>query len=469
MRSAGRSWASGRRRRSWRWAPVPVGIGTLLVCLFYIQVCWSCPPAGPSGIPADETVSQIVKSEPTTTGLTTGFYEADIQGGPSSGDCAPSTPPTATVDTALDSVFANQQGPGWLGGDATYSTALPNGDEAFVFSDTLVGTAQANGRSSLTGVPHNSEMTGRLPNLGVDLNGTESSPQTLIPDQGRPGDSWQVASTYMENGNQLVFVNEFAPVRGSLFDNYTGRSGIAVMSLGSGRPILSSMTFVPTDPNTQWGSAMTQNAGYDYIYGLSMNTTSNIHYGMKVARVPVGESLDTGAWTYWNGFGWVAGESNGVDPPRFPLLNGVIPLQGATRLHGGRNRRLGRTHDESGPDVLLLADRTMEQPARRLLHSTDDRLSRRARVHCDIPPRAGAQRARHFLQHHFLGRALGIGRKRPRVSAPLHRDHPRHQCRPPVSAPEVPAPLLLPLSALALGGLGYEIKRWRSRRGNTAA
>ena len=430
MRSAGRSWASGRRRRSWRWAPVPVGIGTLLVCLFYIQVCWSCPPAGPSGIPADETVSQIVKSEPTTTGLTTGFYEADIQGGPSSGDCAPSTPPTATVDTALDSVFANQQGPGWLGGDATYSTALPNGDEAFVFSDTLVGTAQANGRSSLTGVPHNSEMTGRLPNLGVDLNGTESSPQTLIPDQDRPGDSWQVASTYMENGNQLVFVNEFAPVRGSLFDNYTGRSGIAVMSLGSGRPILSSMTFVPTDPNTQWGSAMTQNAGYDYIYGLSMNTTSNIHYGMKVARVPVGESLDTGAWTYWNGFGWVAGESNGVDPPRFPLLNGVIPLQGARGYMGvaiagsaGHTMKVALTFSCSptGPwssplDVYSIPQ-TTDYP---------DELAYIATFH----PELGPERARHFLQHHFLGRALGIGRKRPRVSAPLHRDHPRHQCQP---------------------------------------
>lgn len=33
---------------------------------------------------------------------------------------------------------------------------------------------------------------------------------------------------------------------------------------------------------------MTQNGGYHYIYGLSMDTTLNIYYGMKVARVPVG-------------------------------------------------------------------------------------------------------------------------------------------------------------------------------------
>ena len=52
---------------------------------------------------------------------------------------------TFHADTSLDSVFANQQGPGWIGGDATYSTALPNGQEAFAFSDTLVGTAQPSG------------------------------------------------------------------------------------------------------------------------------------------------------------------------------------------------------------------------------------------------------------------------------------------------------------------------------------
>ena len=334
------SCAPARRRRSRRWAPVAGALGTALVCSFSIQVGWGSPSAESAGIPADTATSQNVQSDPTTrsadlvTSWTTGFYEANIVGGPSGGDCAPSTPPTAAADPSLDSVFANQQGPGWLGGDSTYSTALPNGEEAFVFSDTLVGTALANGRSSLTGVPHNSEMTGRLPNLGVDLNGTGSSPRTLIPDEDRPSDSWQVASTYVENGSQLVFVNEFASVPGKLFDSYTGRSAIAVMSLASGKPVLSSMTFVPTDPNTQWGSAMTQNGGYDFIYGLSIDTTSHIYYGMKVAHVPVGESLDMGAWTYWNGSGWVAGESSGIEPPGLPLLNGVIPLRGATGYMG---------------------------------------------------------------------------------------------------------------------------------------
>ena len=163
-------------------APIPGALGTSLVRVFSIQVCWGTPSAESAGAPADK-------------GLTTGFHAASIEGGPSSGDCAPSTPLIATADTSLDPVFANQQGPGWLGGDATYSTALPKGKEALVFSDTSVGTGLPDGQASLTGVAHNSEMTGRLPNLGGDLNGEVSSPVALVPDQDDPSDSWQVAST----------------------------------------------------------------------------------------------------------------------------------------------------------------------------------------------------------------------------------------------------------------------------------
>ena len=65
--------------------------------------------------------------------------------------------------------------------------------------------------------------------LDSDIGGTVSSPQTLIPDTTDSGDQWQVAATYVENGNQLVFVNEFAPVAGSEFDRFTGHSGIAVL------------------------------------------------------------------------------------------------------------------------------------------------------------------------------------------------------------------------------------------------
>ena len=200
--------------------------------------------------------------------------------------------PTVTPDASLDSLFANQVGPGWVGGDATYSTALPYGQEAFDFSDTLIGSAQSNGSASLTGIPHNTEMVGDMPNLASDYGGSYGAPEALIPDSGN--DSWQVAGTYMENGRQLIFVNEFARRRKHLrlvYGPLRHRRHVIIER----RTLFSYLTLVPSDPDTQWGNAVMQSDGYDYIYGI--DDTSTTFYGMKVARAPSAESLDTTDWT----------------------------------------------------------------------------------------------------------------------------------------------------------------------------
>jgi hypothetical protein len=241
-------------------------------------------------------------------------------------DCQPTANPTATVDTSLTSLMSNEAGPGWIGGDATYSTELPSGNEAFVFSDTLIGTALPSGSASLNGLIHSSELVGTLSDLNTDLVGTASAPQTLIPDTTDPGDTWQVAATYVEKGMQLVFVNEFSP--GNPFDQYTGRSGIAVMPIPvDGMPTLSSVTLVPTDPDTQWGNAVMQSGGYNYIYGNYGDVPIGEFLAMKVARVPLNQTLDTGSWQYWNGSTWVSGEANAVPISTDNQLTGVIPQQ----------------------------------------------------------------------------------------------------------------------------------------------
>jgi hypothetical protein len=291
-----------------------------------------------SGYSVVTTTGKNYTFSPATTTMTTGAYTADIEGGSQGGDCAPTNTPSLSPDGALNSLFTGQFGPGWIGGDATYSTALPYGEEAFDFSDTLIGTAQSDGSASVTGMPNNSELIGAMPNLTSDYGGSYTATEPLIPDSN--GDAWQVAGTYMENGSQLIFVNEFATVASSLFDTYTGRSGIAVMSLASGTPTFSYLTLIPTDPDTQWGNAVMQSDGYDYIYGI--DDTATTFYGMKVARFPVGETLSTSGWTYWNGSAWVAGEGNAAPVQPYTVLSGVIPLENnsgfmAVSVPGGVN------------------------------------------------------------------------------------------------------------------------------------
>jgi hypothetical protein len=182
----------------------------------------------------------------------------------------------------------------------------------------------------MTGLNSDIAGSGAMTALNSDIAGTDSSPQTLIQDTLDAGDQWQVAATYVENGNQLVFVNEFEPVAGSDFARFTGQSGIAVMKIPTdGVPIFSSVTPVPTDIYTQWGTAFFQYGGYDYIYGADSNTTTGAYFGLKLARVAEGESLDSNQWQYWNGLTWTAGENNAI------ALNTGQELTGVTAQTNG--------------------------------------------------------------------------------------------------------------------------------------
>jgi hypothetical protein len=248
---------------------------------------------------------------------------------PTRGDCAPATTPTARVDVPLDRVFSDRLGPGWIGGDATYSTKLPNGQEAFMFSDTLIGTATPKGSGRFT-TTHNSELYGPLHDLKNNYSGSLTSPQSLIPDDRENGDQWQVASSYVEHGKQLVFVNEFAP-RAGPFDRYTGRSGVAVLSLPSaGPPAFQSIVDLSDDPQTQWGNAALRSGSYTYVYGTAGTTSGAKPGGMRLARVPRGHSLIPDDWRYWDGSAWVANEARAAVVATRNELTGVM---------GQRNRK----------------------------------------------------------------------------------------------------------------------------------
>jgi hypothetical protein len=297
LKRVGEGWRQSARARQWR-------SGWLSVALMSAVLVPLSAPAGgssPSG-----AAQQLPRS-----------------------DCTPASVPAAQADGGLDRTFASEVGPGWVGGDATYSTELPDGREDFVFSDTLIGTAGVDGNADISGIAHNSELYGSLSGLRANYAGTFATPQPLIPDDSADGDQWQVAATYVENGSQLVFVNEFAPT-GGMYTTFTGRSGIAVMTIGQGHaPSYRAVVTVPTDPQTQWGNAAVQDGRYTYVYG-SVSASPGTFSGMKLARVRRGATLDARAWQYWNGMSFVTGEDHALTIPTGNELTGVVAQDGTT-------------------------------------------------------------------------------------------------------------------------------------------
>jgi hypothetical protein len=312
-----------RSGRSFGLAPLVVVVGVAIA----LSACGSSsgqasdpPHHAPSKHAPESTLGTTSSTEPTTSTLPTNSSWATSGTG-----LEPAITPHAAPDQSLNSLLANQFGPGWVGGDSTYSTKLPDGRIAFVFSDTLIGTAQADGTASVTGMAHSSELVGALPNLVPDYSGNFHAPQSLIPDTSNSSGIWETGATYTEGADQMIFVNEYTGPSGILTLSYTGQSGIADMSVPSnGLPTTKSVTLLPKDPDTTWGSALVSTGGYLYVYGADLDRANHSVYGMKVGRVPLGQSTDVGAWTYWDGSQWVADESQAVVVQTLNNLTGVV-------------------------------------------------------------------------------------------------------------------------------------------------
>ena len=235
--------------------------------------------------------------------------------------CAPATLPVATTNQTVNNYFANRLGPGWIAGDATYSAKLPDGRIAWTFSDSMVGTAKTDGTATFTGMPHNAQLIGTNGNLFDNYGGTYSAPTPLIPNR-TSSSWWWVGATFVENNQQLIFVNDFDAR--NMFGYFTGNSGIAVMKLTTGgKPTYNKVQALPTDSTTQWGNALASDSTYNYIYGISSASSDGTFYGMKVARVAKGSTLTASSWRYWNGTAWVSGVTNAIPIATTNTLTGV--------------------------------------------------------------------------------------------------------------------------------------------------
>ena len=216
---------------------------------------------------------------------------------------------SVTPDQGLQNLFDTygNTGGGWTGADSTYSAPLPGGRDAWLFSDTFLGSVNPDGsRPANAPFIHNSIVLQDGAALRTVTGGTPQSPQSNFgpTPSGPPTDpSAQNSDWYwsgdgiFEDGVLRVFALHFHSTGTAQFDFAWENDAIATFALPSMRLISLTPTYSAGD--VTWGSWLMDEGPWTYIYGVEdLGAVKYLH----LARAPRGGLL--GTWQFWTGSSW---------------------------------------------------------------------------------------------------------------------------------------------------------------------
>ncbi|SBT52933.1 fibronectin type III domain-containing protein [Micromonospora auratinigra] len=235
-------------------------------------------------------------------------------------------PPGGMTGAALTTLFddyGNTSGR-WSGADSTASVALPDGRVAWLFSDTMLGTVNADfSRPRTSPMINNSAVVQDGAALTSTVHGgTTAAPQSLIP-SGVAGEWYWVADATVEGGSVRALVNRYKRTgTGSLDVALTG-TALATLALPGLTP--TAVTELPLGNTVAWGAAVLEDGPWTYVYGSEYVAADNQRFA-RLARVPAGGLA--GAWQFWTGTGWSGALT---DSARLPL-SGVGTAFGVQRV-----------------------------------------------------------------------------------------------------------------------------------------
>lgn len=192
----------------------------------------------------------------------------------------------------------------WTGADSAYSVPLPGGRTAWLYSDTFLGTVNAD-RSRPESSPfiHNSIIVEDRGRMTTHTGGTAAAPESLVTVPG--GDearNWYwFADGTVEGLHLQVMLLEFEKTGDGVFDFAFRGTAIASFDLRTLELVeLTEADPARSDSPIHWGSALHEEGRWTYVYGVEDNQSEKYAH---LARVPRGK-LTTGAWEYYDGQRW---------------------------------------------------------------------------------------------------------------------------------------------------------------------
>ena len=193
----------------------------------------------------------------------------------------------------LNKLFTRTEG--WTGGDATYSTKLPNGKQLWLFGDTFIDQVGENGKRTSIRLINNSLVLQDNDELTTYHGGTTIKPKAFVtpPEANRwywPGDATSTIDTL------YVFMQGFGNDTGGAWDFY--RTSIDLLKMNPETLEIYKNQRVLEPPEITFGSAILEDTNYTYLYGVkAIGFNKHLH----VSRTD--ETLNQ-KWEYFNGENW---------------------------------------------------------------------------------------------------------------------------------------------------------------------
>ena len=199
-------------------------------------------------------------------------------------------------DCHLNLLFT-RYGNGWTGGDATYSTPLPDGRVIWMFGDTFLGQVSAERTRSGAPFIRNTFMVQDGDEM-VTLNAFENGePTALLKPENKEQWYWPLDGTIHNNEFQIMLARMGHLSSNGIWSFAYNAFDLAVFSLPDLRLKFIEERF--PNPDISYGATLMEDGGYTYIYGISQIGFQKFAH---VARVEGGDLKMP--WTYYNGTDW---------------------------------------------------------------------------------------------------------------------------------------------------------------------
>ncbi|MFK4243428.1 fibronectin type III domain-containing protein [Micromonospora chokoriensis] len=242
------------------------------------------------------------------------------------GPAAAALPEGGMTAAALNTEFNSYGDTGgkWTSGDSTVSIPLPDGRNAWLFSDSLIGTVNADHT-----LPKNTPMVNNsiVVQDGSDLvqtlhGGSAAAPASLVRPTDGSADKYWVGDGTVESGVLRVVYQRMKTTGTGPLDFAQLDSAVVTFDL----PALTVRSIVDRGYGNRiaWGSAVLEDGAFTYIYGAE--SVGQMRFA-HVARVPAGGL--SGAWQFWTGSGWSTAQGDSAR-----VLSGVGAGFGMQKVGG---------------------------------------------------------------------------------------------------------------------------------------